>query len=95
MGQLNAVDEETKLWGILQEFLIAATALDRAFSSGQSLLLHSVYCSIEAEHQVLSENKPSLPSLLFSATHILKINNDLLSGVLTAWTLSSLFAFLL
>lgn len=39
-----------------------------------------------------SSVSPSAPLLLF-ATHVLKINNDLLSGVLAAWILSSLFAF--
>lgn len=49
-------------------------------------------CLLRLNTMFSVKNKPSLPSLLFFATHILKINNDLLSDVLAAWTLSSLFA---
>lgn len=64
-------------------------------SNGQTLLLHSVYCCIYAEHQVHSE-KRALPALTcVFTTHFLKTNNDLLSVVLAVWTLLSFFALFL
>lgn len=95
MEELSAVNEETKSWGILWEFLVAATALViGSCPSAMGILSFCELCTavIRLNTRFTVKNQPSLPSLLFFATHILKINSDLLSGVQAAWTLSSLFA---
>lgn len=83
------------MMGISWEFLLVSTALVVG-SCPSAMGRLSAFCVLlyfRQNTRLTVKNKPSLPPLLFFATHILKINNDLLSSVLAAWALSSLPCF--
>lgn len=71
-GQLSAVNEKTKWWGILWEFLIAATALVvGSCPSAMGRLSSSILCTavFRLNTKFTLKNKSSIPPPLCFLTH--------------------------